>query len=206
MNAAIAISETRRGVERKIKVYTLAEYLLKEERSVEKHEFYNGQIVKTGNAKFIHNQVSGNTYHALRSAIKPLPTKYLAVGDGQKIYIEPENVSVYPDALVICTHPEYWNGRRELITNPLLIVEVLSRSTAGYDRGAKFDLYKLLPSFKEYVLIDVKRAMVETRFREQEDLWRIKIENDIEGMVALRSLGVEICLRDIYEDVEFEGK
>ena len=206
MNAAVAAPEPKTSLERKAKVYTLAEYLLRESRSSDKHEFYNGQIVKMANAKFIHNQISGNTYHAIRTAIKPLPIKYIAVGDGQKIFIELENISVYPDALVICEKPQYWGGRQELITNPILIVEVLSRSTSGYDKGAKFDLYKLLTSFKEYVLIDTKKMVVETRFREQEDLWRIKMEHNIENKITLRSLGVEISLSDIYEDVVWESK
>ena len=82
----------------------------------------------------------------------------------------------------------------------------MSRSTQGYDRRGKYDLYRMLPSFKEYVLIDSKKAFVETRFREEEDLWRIKTETKMENSVSLRSLGVSISMEDIYENIDFVKK
>jgi Uma2 family endonuclease len=78
--------------------------------------------------------------------------------------------------------------------------------TQSYDRLGKFELYKTLPSFKEYVLINADKPDVETRFREEPDLWRIKSETDINNLVALRSLGVSISLADIYEDIVFPEK
>ena len=197
MNAAV--SSIPCIPEKKTKVYTLAEYLHMEGRSKDRHEYYNGKIIKMANSLFYHNLVATNTARAIGIEIKPLAKKYFVVGDGQKIYIEPENVILSPDALVICETPQFWDGKQFIITNPLLVVEVLSRSTAIFDRIAKFELYKLLPSFREYVLIDPKKVFVETRFREEEDLWRIKTEVVKENRVALRSLGVSIGLGDVYE-------
>ena len=190
-------------VEKKAKVYTIAEYLRLEEKSKARHEFYNGKIIKMANALFYHNLIATNTAFAIKSEVKNLTRKYLIVGDGQKIYIEPENVIVSPDALVICETPQFWDGKNYIITNPLLVVEVLSRSTAVYDRIAKFDLYKLLPSFQEYVLIDPKKVLVETRFREQEDLWRIKSETVRENRIVLRSMDISIAVEDVYDNVVF---
>ncbi len=185
------------------KIYTLDEYLRREEKSLDKHEFYNGQIVKMPNAKFYHNLTSGNVSAAIKIAVKLLSKKYLVLGDGQKIYIEPENISVYPDGLVVSEAPIFYKDQEYLLTNPLLVVEVLSRSTQAYDKQGKFDIYTNLPSFHEYVLVDPKRYFVETRFREEEDLWRIKTERDPTKSVLLRSIGVSISLEDIYENVVF---
>ena len=98
------------------------------------------------------------------------------------------------------------HDRRDVITNPLLIVEVLSPSTQAYDRRGKFELYKLLPSFQEYVLVDTDTHSVETRFQEEPNLWRIKTETDLNNSVKLRSIGVEISMLDIYEDIVFRMK
>jgi Uma2 family endonuclease len=185
------------------KTYTLEEYLRREEKSVDKHEFYNGQIIKMPNAKFYHNLTSSNVSTAIKIAVKLLSKKYLVLSDGQKIYIEPENISIYPDGLVVSEAPIFYKDQEYLLTNPLLVVEVLSRSTQAYDKQGKFDLYTFLPSFHEYVLVDPKRYFVETRFREEEDLWRIKTEKDPTKSVLLRSMGITISLEDIYENVVF---
>jgi Uma2 family endonuclease len=191
---------------REPKLYTFEEYLRREEKAVEKHEFYNGKIIKMPGGTDIHSEISVNTVSALKVVIRPLPKKFRVYSSDLKIYLEPNDVGVYPDALVVCQVPIFWNNRRDIIVNPLLIVEVLSPSTQSYDRLGKFDLYKSLPSFQEYVLINADKHSVETRFREEPDLWRIKTEDNINNSVALRSLGVAISMADIYEDIVFPEK
>jgi Uma2 family endonuclease len=188
------------------RTFTLEEYLRKEETSVERHEFYDGKIIKMANAKFYHNLIAGNTFYAIKSLIRATSKKYLILGDGQKVYIEAENVAVYPDALVVCEQPIFHDNLESILTNPILIVEILSRSTHLYDRTAKFDLYKLLPSFKEYVLIDSRKCAVETRFQEAPNLWRIHNEMDIEKAIRLNLLEGNIELKEIYENVVFKIK
>ena len=198
---AVAFQEKK---SKESKIYSLNEYLVREEKTVEKYEFYNGQIVKMPNAIFYHNLIATNTTFAVKVALLELSKKYLVVGDGQKVYIEQENVAVFPDALVVCEKPVYFKNYKSLITNPLLIIEVLSPSTKKYDSKTKFDLYKLLPSFKEYVLIDTRKHSVETRFREEEDLWRIKTVSGIDTLLTLRALeNISISLASIYDDVDF---
>ena len=136
--------------------YTLAEYLLREARVASKHEFYNGLIIKMAGAKFKHNAIASNTLSALNAALKTLEKKYWAINSDQKVYLESENIALYPDALVICEKPEYWNGREDLLTNPLLIVEVASKTTRQYDRGEKFMLYRSLPSFRPNELVVIE--------------------------------------------------
>ena len=191
---------------REPKKYSFEDYLRREEKSMNKQEFYDGQIIKLPNAKFKHNLIATNTSFTIKTALRHISKKYLVVGDGQKIYIEPENISVYPDGIVICEKPEYFDNQEYLITNPLLVVEVLSRSTQAYDRTTKFDLYKNLPSFKEYVLIDSRKYSVETRFREESDLWRIRTETTLENAVTFNAIGISIDLRDIYDNIVFAEK
>ena len=186
------------------KVYTLWEYLAREERSKDKHEFYDGKIVKMANAKYNHNLIAMNTAVALRNTLNLLEKKYIVLGEGQKIYVELENVAVYPDALVIFEKPIFYQDRTDILLNPLVVIEVLSRSTGLYDRTAKFDLYQTIPSFKEYVLIDHKKISIETRHRETNDLWRITKYNSDNQKIKLKSLEVELTMNDIYENVSFE--
>ena len=196
-------------VEKKVReprIYTFEEYLRREEYAAEKHEFFNGKIIKMPGGTDVHSEIAGNMISALKVVVRPLPQKFRVYTSDLKIYIEPVDVGVYPDALVVCEATEYWKGRKDVIVNPLLVVEVLSRSTQAYDRRGKYDFYRMLPSFKEYVLIDSKKAFVETRFREEEDLWRIKTETKMENLVPLRSLGVSISMEDIYENIVFAKK
>lgn len=204
MSNSIAVAEKARQTMPVIpKVYTFREYLAREERSKDKHEFYNGIIVKMANAKYNHNLIAMNTAHALRNALKLLEKKYIVLGEGQKIYVEAENVAVYPDALVIFEKPIFYHNREDILLNPLVVVEVLSRTTGLYDRTAKFDLYQTIPSFKEYILIDPKKINIETRFREAEGLWRITSQSIENTNVALKSLGIVLAMSDVYENVAF---
>ena len=191
---------------REPKLYTFEAYLRREEKAAEKHEFYNGKIIKRSGRNAIDCEITVNAMTALKIGTRPLLQKFIILTSDLKIYIESIDSAVYPDAFVISHEPIFWQNRRDVIVNPLLIVEVLSPSTQSYDRLGKFELYKLLPSFQEYVLINADKHSVETRFREEPDLWRIKTETDINNLVALRSLGVSISMADVYEDIVFPVK
>jgi Uma2 family endonuclease len=191
---------------RKSRVYTFEEYLRREEKATEKHEFYQGKIIKIPGGTYTHSEVTSNTITALKIAVRPLSKLFRVFDSNLKILIDALDSGVYPDALVICEVPQFWNERLDVIANPLLIVEVLSPSTQAYDRLGKFELYKELPSFQEYVLISTDTPSVETRFREEPDLWRIRTVSDITHSVILRALGVSIPLSDIYENIVFSFK
>jgi Uma2 family endonuclease len=188
------------------KQYTFAEYLRREARAKERHEFYNGKIVLMPGGTDKHSEISANVISALKVVVRPLPLKYRVYSSDLKIYIEPADSSVYADAFVICEQPIYWENRRDIITNPLLIIEILSPSTRSYDRLGKFELYKMLPSFREYVLVNADKPSVETRFLEEADLWRIKTETILSHQVLLKSLNTSISMEDIYENIDFEVK
>lgn len=93
-----------------------------------------------GNAR--HSEIAMNVGYAIKKEVKTLPTRFRVYNSDLKIFIESENKVVYPDALVICDMPIYWNNREDLIINPLLIVEVVSATTHACDRGENFLLYE----------------------------------------------------------------
>ena len=183
------------------RLYSLREHLKKEEKSVYKHKFYNGKIIPIAGEKAKHSEIATNMSHAIKLAIKPLPKKFRVYNSDLKIYIESAAKALYPDALVICEEPEYWEDREDLIMNPLVIVEVLSKSTDKYDRSNKFFLYETLPSFKEYVLIEQNTPFVECWFRETPTSWVKSKETNLHNAILLRSIGVSVSLDDIYENI-----
>lgn len=184
--------------------YTLEEYLRREEKSLERHEYYDGKIIRVPMARGPHNIIGANTITALNIALESAPKPYLVFNSNQKIYLPPLNYGLYPDALVVCEKPLYWDDNEVLLINPILIVEVLSKSTSAYDRGDKFSEYKTLPSFKEYVLIEQTECKVESRFREEPNLWRETLVTDLNETIHLKSVGCSLSLAKIYKNIEFK--
>jgi Uma2 family endonuclease len=190
-------------LKKKERFVTLRQYVLWEAKRDDKYEYHNGKIVKMPFARFPHNEIATNLIGAFKIAFKGLPKKYRVVNGDQKIYIPPVNHGLYADAVVVCEAPEFWDDENLLLVNPLLIVELLSKSTQNFDREGKFDLYKSLPSFQEYVLVRQDVCEVETRYREEPGLWRETVVTDPQGSVFLKSLGCTVSVAEIYENIDF---
>lgn len=127
--------------------YTLEEYLRKEANSTHKHEFINGEIIKMPNARYNHNLIAMNIAIDLSYQTENSDKTYQILGSDQKIYFPSLDEGVYTDALAVCEKPLFWDNDDLLLINPILVVEVLSKSTQKYDRTSKFDKYKTLESF-----------------------------------------------------------
>jgi len=183
--------------------YTLEEYLRKEANSTHKHEFINGEIIKMPNARYNHNLIAMNIAIDLSYQTENSDKNYQILGSDQKIYFPSLDEGVYADALAVCEKPLFWDNDDLLLINPILVVEVLSKSTQKYDRTGKFDKYKTLESFKEYVMIRQNECYAEVWYRERPGLWHETIVTDIEGKLPLQSLGVEISMKRIYKNVSF---
>jgi Uma2 family endonuclease len=183
--------------------YTLEEYLRKEANSTHKHEFINGEIIKMPIARYNHNLIAMNIAIDLSYQTENSDKNYQILGSDQKIYFPSLDEGVYADALAVCEKPLFWDNDDLLLINPILVVEVLSKSTQKYDRTGKFDKYKTLESFKEYVMIRQNECYAEVWYRERPGLWHETIVTDIEGKLPLQSLGVEISMKRIYKNVSF---
>lgn len=182
--------------------YSLEEYLRKEAKAKNKHEFINGQIIRMPYAKGPHNIISANFTIGLGIVIDTLPQKYIIFGSDQKVYFPSLNEGVYADALAVCEKPLYWDNEKLLLINPIVVVEVLSKSTSKYDRTGKFDKYKTLDSFKEYVLIRQDMHYVETWHQIEKGVWRETITTDLAAKVHLASIGIDVSMERIYRNVE----
>ena len=182
--------------------YTPAEYLELEEKAEYKSEYNNGQIFPMAGGSINHNTIALNLSSELNFAFKQQDYKVF-MGD-VRLGIPDKQIYTYPDVLVIAGEPQYVANRTDTVTNALMIAEVLSKSTQGYDRQAKFEDYRTIPSFQEYLLIDQTRIYVEQYAKTGEKRWELRVYNDEDETISLSSVALQISLRDLYNKVNFE--
>lgn len=187
---------------RKSKTFTLAEYLKKEAKSIDKHEFMNGKIIKMPYAKGPHNIIAVNTITQMVIKFEELTKNYIVFPSDQKIYFPSLDEGVYANALAVCEKPLYWDDQQLLLINPIIVVEVLSRSTQKYDRTDKFAKYKTLESLQEYVLIRQDQYYAEVWYREKPGFWQETIVTDVNANIPLQSVGINLPMQRIYKNVE----
>jgi len=123
-----------------------------------------------------------------------------------KVWIPDTQSFLYPDVMVTAEQLQYYENRKDTITNPLVIIEVLSKSTQDYDRGDKFRYYRTLPSFQEYILINQYECHAEQYTKISEYEWRVSYQHELDAMLELTSLPFKISLVDIYNKVDFEAE
>lgn len=177
--------------------FSAADFLDWEETQAEKHEFVAGEVFAMVGARQDHVIVSGNIFAGLKQRLRGTSCRpYVA---DLKLRVEAANAFFYPDVMVSC-HPGDL-GNQQFISNPSLIVEVLSDSTAAYDRGGKFAAYRQLESLNEYLIIDIDARRVECFRRTADNDWLL---HDYFGEVdcQLHSLSISLPLAEIFEDIE----
>ncbi len=184
--------------------HTIEEYLRLEEKALDRHEFHDGEILAMSGGTYRHSRINTNTLVELATRLKGKPCHPLDSNMRVRIALLPRYV--YPDINVVCGPPEFdpADSKQTTILNPRVVVEVLSDSTESYDRGAKFELYREIPSLQEYVLVSQREPLVETFLRQADGTWLFKAWKGAESSVALRSLEVSLPLAEIYSGVEFE--
>lgn len=182
------------------KKFTIEEYLEMEHAAVVKSEFYRGEIFAMSGAKMQHNTIVSNLLIALGTKLKGSGCK--PFGSDLRVHIESNTLFTYPDISVVCGKPQTLNNDQFNLLNPTVIIEVLSPSTKGYDRGEKFALYRDIPTLAEYILVDSETVNVEAFFK-NENAWELSQYSDFEESLYFRSLQCDIPLADIYEDIDF---
>ena len=186
------------------KRYTFEEYLTLEEKAEHKSEYHNGRIYAMSGGTYRHGVIANNMGGILRDIAKGKGGKCTPTNSDVKVYIEKLNKAVYPDAMMICGEPEFKDKNKIILLNPILIVEVLSKGTASYDRGEKFRMYQQLPSFKEYLIVSQDQPKVECFYRESKDLWRISYAVGLDKTIHLYSMDCDIPLTEVYSFIAFE--
>ncbi len=181
------------------KAYTLEEYLALEAQAVYKNEYRNGEIVPMTGGTTAHNQIAGNLYAALKYALKGKPYK-IYIGD-VKVWLPLHQLGTYPDVIVITGDPIYHGPGTTLVTNPTLIVEVLSKSTRAYDRTDKFDLYRSLETFQEYLLLEQTEQKVYQYVKTEQGQW-LFTEYGRDATLNLSTLNLSFSIAELYDGVD----
>ena len=184
------------------KLFTAQEYLELEESADYKSEYFKGEIFAMASASINHNQIAGNLFSQLHQQQKKHGCR-ITVSD-LKLWIEEIDFFAYPDLMITCDKLQFFPGRTDIILNPLVIIEILSRSTEAYDRGKKFQFYRSIPSFQEYILIDQYRVHIDQFYIENTGKWTLRDYNDINDMLQFSRIDFEIPLEKVYELVDFE--
>lgn len=182
--------------------YTPAEYLELEEKAEYKSEYVNGQIFPMTCGSTNHNHIVGNLCTDLHFALKHQDYDVFMLN--LRLWIPEKQIYTYPNAMVIKGEIQYFANRTDTVANPLIIAEVFSKSSNSYARQAKFEDYRTIPSFHEYLLIDQNCIYVEHYAKIEEKRWELRIYNAEDEAVALSSIPVQISLKDLYNKVNFE--
>ena len=189
------------------------EYLEIEAQSLEKHEYFNGRMWPLhdpenrfphamAGASTAHVRLTGAVYAALHSQLRGSTCEPMM--NDQRIRIQETGLYAYPDVLVVC-EPEYSDDRFDTITDPVAIIEVLSPSTAAYDRGDKWAHYQLLPSLRDYVLVAQNQMRVEHFARQEGDAWLLNFYQNADDVFMLSGVNAQLNVGEIYERIIFDN-
>ncbi len=183
--------------------YTIEQYLEMEDASPEKNEFYNGEIFAMAGASLNHNKIVSCTHIFIGSHLTKSKKCDIFPSD-LKIHCKTNSLFTYPDLSIICGEPEVLEGRKDIVTNPSVLIEVLSPSTQDYDRGSKFGLYRKIESLKEYITISSMEVYVEKHDKQSDGSWLLNEYKNMEESFNINSIGLEFLVGNLYNNLTFE--
>ena len=175
---------------------TAEDYLALDREAEHKSEFHDGELFPIVEATVAHADLAG----ACIMAIRPRIRKECRVLAQMRTRVTAAKF-VYPDIAVVCGAPQLTDEHQDTLLNPKVVVEVLSPSTADYDRSGKFDLYRQLPSFEEYLLVFQDEPRVELLRKSSAARWTIDSLTAPEARIELTSLGIEFPLAELYDGI-----
>lgn len=182
--------------------YRFEDYLAIERESTDvKHEYIAGQVFAMSGGSYEHSLITANLARALGNRLGGSPCVVLS--SDMRIRIETADACVYPDVSVLCGEPIFHDARRDVLTNPVLIAEVLSPSTEAYDRGGKFALYRQLPSLRHYLLVAQDQIAVDVFTRQPDGRWVLDAYTDPDAEMLLEALDCRLSVRELYDRVIF---
>lgn len=184
-----------------VKYYTQEEYLAFERESTERHEYYRGEIFNMSGASYEHNLIEDNIRGELHNFLKGKNCRSL--GSNLRVHVKENTFYTYPDVLIVCGEPKFLDNTFDTLLNPAVLIEILSPSTANYDKGVKFELYRDIESLQEYVLINSTKVHVELYQRNIDQSWILTEYKLMNDSFELKSIGKPMPLKDIYEGIKF---
>lgn len=178
------------------KQYTVEEYFALEEQSEVRHEFFGGEIFAMAGESVAHNTIAQNFILALRPALRGKNCRVLI--EGVRLGVQEKRHYTYPDVMVSCDPQDQHEART--LYHPVLLIEVLSRSTEAYDRGGKFNSYKQLPSLRHYLLVSQKTWLVEWFQLTEHGVWGYSALTEAADAVRIPELNLVLTVAEIYEE------
>ncbi len=178
---------------------TPQEYLVRERRAETKSEYLRGEMFAMSGASREHNLIAGNVNRELGQQLRERPCEVYQAD--MRVKVSPTGLYTYPDVTVVCGEPRFEDAEVDTLLNPTVLVEVLSPSTADYDRGGKFTHYRRLASLQEYVLISQELPLVEHYVRQGADEWLLTEQRGLDDVLVLPSIDCRIPLAEIYRKV-----
>ncbi len=181
---------------------TPEEYLALERQSEHKSEYYDGEIFAMTGASRKHNLIALNIGADLHNQLKGRACE--AYLNDMRVHIPATGLYTYPDVVVVCGEPQLEDEHLDTLLNPVLIVEVLSKSTARYDRTSKFSDYRSIPSFIEYLLVSQDEYRVEHNTKQTDGRWLLSDIRGLESKIELASVQCTLALSEVYDKVTFD--
>jgi Uma2 family endonuclease len=183
------------------KRFTPVEYLRMERAALEKSEYYDGEIFAMAGAREAHDLIGGNVYVAFRSSLRSHGCE--AYSSDMKVAVTSAGPFFYPDVSLACGERKFRDARRDVLLNPSVIVEVLSKSTERFDRVIKVKEYQRIPTVNAILLVSTERIHVEVHTRAGRS-WK---RHDVSGLASFVEIASPPCvlpLADIYDSVELQ--
>ena len=181
------------------------EYLALEREASTKSEYLNGGIYAMTGGTPQHSEIASNIIMAIGPQLKRkqchVYTSDLRVASANSQLI------TYPDVSIVCGAPQFRDARNDVVTNPVVLIEVLSDSTEAYDRGKKFNYYRTIESLRDYILVSQKEPLIDLYSREPNGSWQIQSIAGLEpeSLLEIPSIGCRLPLSDVYDGIEFEA-
>lgn len=179
---------------------TISDYAALERETETRYEYHNGEVNAMSGGTLAHGLICGNVFGELRTVLRKQGKACTPTTSGVKLHIQATNRFLYPDAMVICDKLKPSEAEPNAVTNPTVIFEVLSKGTAGYDRGEKFYHYRQIDTLQEYILLEQDKPELEM-YRRQSGLWDIVRFSGYESSLYIPSLDTNLKLSELYRDV-----
>jgi Uma2 family endonuclease len=178
---------------------TEEEYLRLERAAEYKSEFIGGEIFAMPGGSFRHSSLAAKWITQFNNRLQG--RGFTVCTSDARVRTPSTGSYVYPDVSVVCGEPVAHAGSDDILTNPKIIVEVLSPSTSSYDRGEKFELYREIPSLNDYVLAHTNAVHVEHFSRQSDGSWIFREYKGDDSTIALNSINCTVPLADVYSDL-----
>lgn len=179
---------------------TIEEYLAQERSGNIRNEYFGGDVFAMAGGSETHNLIAGNTYASLHAQFRQRPCRVYP--SDMRVKISQSGLYTYPDISIVCGQPQFEDDHRDTLLNPMVIIEVLSPSTESYDRGKKFQNYRMIPALQEYLLISQDTRHMEHYVRQPDNHWLLSEVSGANDTILMPSVESRLTVLDVYEKTD----